>query len=188
MNGIGVYKAFRPEMQTGDRIEWRTRSVLGTLIRFCGKCSRNHTAMVLRLPYWQAPPDVRLLYLHTDRPMPDLDHVFIMQAVSGGVQLALLSREIEDTRGEVYWAPLKATDEQRTAMARWTLEQTGIGYDFGSLFWNIVAHVSMDARKLFCSELYFGAMKEAGLASGKKAPRPGEFGQFDVFDTEVKIL
>lgn len=167
------YSQIRPLIKTGDMLEWKARSVVGGTIRFFTRKAVNHTSLCLDLNQ----------YLHWQEP-----HKFVLEANSGGIELNLISTILQDFRGEFYWSALKPEfDHLRKDIARWALLKIGTPYDFGSLLRNAWGRVSANARRLFCSEYYFLALKSVRLVAGEKSPRPGEFEQLGVHLPAVKM-
>lgn len=169
------YSEIRNKIKTGDLLEWRSKSILGFLIRSVTKKNVNHTSLCVALDeylYWKEP------------------HKFILEAVADGIDLNLISEELKTFKGKVFWYPLKSQyDNKRDAIAKWALLQIGKKYDYKSLFKNIIGKVSVDAKKYFCSEFCFDVLRQPHIQilSGQIAPRPGEFGQYSVFADPVEI-
>ena len=68
----------------------------------------------------------------------------------------------------------------------------GIPYDYGSLIRQVVARVSTEASKLFCSEYVFYATRQAGVPmawepENGKAPYPGEFLKMGIYEPRERI-
>ena len=70
----------------------------------------------------------------------------------------------------------------------WAYQHVGTKYDYSSLFKQAIGRVSANAHKLFCSEFWFLACKQAGVPLTGKAPRPGDIPKLDVFAKKTKIL
>ena len=99
----------------------------------------------------------------------------------------------------------KEYDNLRNDGIDWLLEQKGKKYDFNSLFTNILVKANADARKLFCSEAHFFYLVISGILeqfyydvydqvirerkTGKrvKAPVPGSFDIFNIYEKPVLI-
>lgn len=174
MNDLHEYDRYRGLIDSGDMLEFCASTFLGGAIRlFTGK-NVNHTAFVISLDNYLGMSE---------------HHKFILEANADGIELGLLSRVLENFDGKVYLSRLKPEyNHLRLEMARWAVMQTGIGYDYGSLFKNMVSKVSADARKMFCSEFYYLALKHVGIVKGNKSPRPGEFGPFNLHEPPIRIL
>lgn len=190
MNDLSTYYKARPLMKTGDLLEWRSKSLLGAAIRFFSKEEVNHSGLIFALD---------------DYGFNKGQHIFTLEAEPGGIRNNLLSAQLKDFDGSVYWYPLKSRyDLKRKAGIDWALEQVGVKYDFGSLFKNILGKVGADMRKFFCSEYAFiyyvkcNIMPLLTIKDSKiidkytlqeqKAPRPGEFSQYGLHENGVKIL
>uniref|UniRef100_A0A6M3LB88 Putative peptidase n=1 Tax=viral metagenome TaxID=1070528 RepID=A0A6M3LB88_9ZZZZ len=171
-----MYKHIRDKINSGDIIEWRSASPLGSIIRFFTRQKVNHSSLCICLPQykdWKEP------------------HKFILEANPGGIELQLLSRRLQEFKGSAWWLKLKVgTEKTKEAIESWALPQVGVKYDYGSLFKNAIGRVSADSRKFFCSEFCYLALQHAGIilkTKKNRAPRPGEFGQFSIFDKPIQI-
>jgi hypothetical protein len=192
MKSLLAYKQIRNQIKTGDMLEWRSRSALGYVIRFFSGKDKNHTSLCVDLKE----------YANYQYP-----HKFVLEAEPNGIELNLISRLLEEYSGSVWWSPLRPEfDSKRDLIAQWALEKAGIKYDYKGLFKNIFGHVSADARHFFCSEFRFIVLVAVGIlpqytydsgrkivvdtVTGKpvKAPRPGEFKQYDIDLPAVQIL
>jgi hypothetical protein len=185
-----AYNEIRDLVKTGDRLEFAGSSFLSKTIRFFTKQSVNHTALALSIDNWSKYPGNRK---------------FVLEAEPEGVVLRPLSLDLQVKGTICYWTPLAtATTANRDAMANYALQMLGKKYDFGSLFLNALGPVHSDARKFFCSELYFMSLVAGGLLlghyladngdvvdeKGKKinSPRPGEFGKFPIFGETALLV
>jgi hypothetical protein len=151
-------------MKSGDLIEFGSSSYIGRAIKWFTKKDVNHSAFVFRI----------------DSFVGLKDRVFVIEALGDGLEINALSSRIKEYDGMVYWLKLKDTyDSFRDPMSSFAfmMEARGVEkrYDYVSLFANMFGKVSMDAKKFFCSEFYHAAMVYAGLTTGGKALRPGEF-------------
>ena len=192
MGKLDQYLANRDLMKTGDMLEWRSSSLLGKAIRMFTKKDVNHTGTVFIIP---------------PQNNEDEAHVYTLEAAPKKYESNRLSACLEKFEGEVYWYPLnKYLDALRNKGIGWLLEQDGKEYDYGSLFRNMAGSVNTDARKLFCSEAHFFYLVISGMlpqfyfdvqdnvirnvrsGSVAKSPRPGEFGQFNIYEKRVQIL
>ncbi len=161
-------------MDTADLVEWRTRSTVGGLIRLRTGLDVNHTSVVIRLDqYFQK-------------------RLFILEAVEWGVALAPLSERLRRFNGNARWLRLRPEwAVYRREIGKHALAFAGIPYDYGSLFRQLLGHVSANARRLFCSELAFIAMKRAQVppaAARIKVPWPGEFEKIGTHVAGAEIL
>jgi hypothetical protein len=183
------YLKIRNSISSGDLLEWRSKSFIGWLIRFFSKNDKNHSSLCFGL-------DKYLRYKKHRK--------FILEADASGVNLRLLSRELNAFTGEVYYYKLKSKyDKYRPAIERWACTHAGSDYDFGSLFKNAACKTNADIRKFICSEYVFCAMVAAGVLpqykitdkkvidrKGRpvKSPRPGDFSKFGIFEKPIRIL
>lgn len=170
--GMDLYRFYRPQIWTGDLIEFRSRTLLGAAIRWVTKKPVNHTSQVMRYTNF------------------DTHRVYILEALAKGVYPNFLSRRIKDFKGEIYWLPLKSEyDPLRAAVAREAHKYIGIGYDYRSLLKQAVSRVSSEASRFFCSEYCYQTAVDAGLpVEAEHAPWPGEFGAFDIYHAAVRIF
>lgn len=156
MNDMTTYEELRSQLQTGDLLTYRTDGIVSAVIRWWST-GANHAGLVLDLKEYCGQENRK----------------WTLEAVAGGVKLALLSRKLETIQGEVLWHPIKEEyDFSRQKIGEEALSYVGIEYDFGSLFKNIFGLVSADMKKFFCSEYVFISWREAGLVTGDKAPLP----------------
>lgn len=169
-----LYTQHQNTMKTGDCLLWRSRSILGWLIRLFSRAKVNHAGLVVR------PNE----YGHFK------DRRFTLEALEDGIILRLLSERLRGFRGQVYLYPLKDEfAETRDEIGRWALTQEGTPYDYGSLFKQIFGRVSAEMTRYFCSEFCYVAWRESGLpVSETKAPRPGDVPRLGIFKEPVLIF
>lgn len=174
MNDLTFYMDTRPSIKTGDAIEWAGTSCLARAIRFFTGKKVNHTSMVVRMDLFDLQ-----------------DRVFVLEALSGGIDVNLLSEELLRHDGSAYWLPLTHISyQQRERMARFGFMSSSKRYDFGSLVSNIMGKVNRNADRFFCSEFYHYALIAARVIPGRdtKARRPGEFIDLGVHAAEVRLI
>jgi uncharacterized protein YycO len=172
MNDLTLYEKYRQEMQTGDALLYRSSTWLGWAIRLFSP-RYNHAGLVVRLNQYEGAEC----------------RVWTLEALEHGVVLNYLSRRLIDTKGEVWWYPLKTSyNAERPRVGEYALTQSGQPYDYKSLFKNILGRVSANARELFCSELAFLSWQYAGIVKGSKAPRPGDIPGLGIFLDPIKII
>lgn len=175
MNDLYIYHLYRDQMKTGDMLQWSSNSLIGAAIRWktCrnlpeGWPKVNHTSLILRLKEYEGLAR----------------RAWTPEALEHGFYPNLLSRRLERFDGEVYWYPLKDEyNDMRQIYGERMTEMFGIGYDFLSLFKQLVMNVSVDVRELFCSE---SALVVWGY-SGKALP-PALMPALDIFKPHVRIL
>ena len=166
-----MYAKLRDRMKTGDLLQWSSNGLLGWAIRTKTGGDFSHTSGIIRMKEYEG----------LDR------RVFTAESVEGsGVVLKLLSRAIEQYDGSVWWYPLNPEfNGLREAVGTVALERLGIPYDYGSLFKQLLAKVSVGIDRLFCSEYWYYIYGAAGvLQTGwdkKKAPNPSEMLGLGVF-------
>ena len=166
MNDLTIYNAVKVQMRTGDLLLWRSRSLLGAVIRYFSKATVNHAGLVMRFSEYEGNDNRR----------------FTTEALEHGIVLNLLSRSLEEYDGEVWWYPLM-DGWDRTVIGNRMLEYIGVPYDYGSLLRNAFGKVTADARRLFCSEYAFLCYGYTG-----KAPTPGDMPSMGIFKKPVKLL
>lgn len=174
MKDLTKYNEVKDRMKTGDLLQWKSNSIIGSLIR-CrtarslpeGWPAVNHSSLVIRLSEYEGLERRR----------------FTQEALEHGVVLNLLSRRLEAFDGEVWWYPLKEEfNGVRQVMGELALAYTGVPYDYGSLFRQILGKVSADARSLFCSELCCIIYGYTG-----KMLSPAEMPELGMFEEKVKL-
>jgi len=168
MNDISKYIAVKDQMKTGDLLQWRSRSIIGALIRWRTKSEVNHSSLVIRLSEYEGLERRR----------------FTQEALEHGVVLNLLSRRLAQFSGEVWWLPLKDEwNEKRQGIGEMALSYTGIPYDYQSIADQIIGKVFSDTKELFCSELCYICYGFSG-----KVLSPGEMPELEIFKEAVQIL
>ena len=177
-DSLDTYKIFRHLMNNGDLLEFSSFSTIGKMIRALTRRDVNHTALVWSVDEFKSIKDRR----------------FIMEALSEGLELNLISARLKDYKGDVYWYSLKEEyGEYRDAVASICLLAEGrtkeIRYDYLSLFRNAYKKVSVDVEKYsFCSEFAQWVLEESGiLKKQNKALRPGEFDDLGIFKPRIQI-
>ena len=173
MNDLSRYRECRELMDTGDLLRYNTEGLVPVLIRKWSP-GANHAGMVLHLPEYEGKEHRR----------------WTLEATGGGPRMACLSELLEEVRGEVWWHPLKPEfNDARNAIGCFALSKVGVvKYDFESLAKNVFGLVSVDLRRLFCSEYVFVSWRDAGIVSGTKAPRPSGLPLFGVTLSPVLIV
>jgi len=173
MSDLTLYKLYRPQMRSGDLIEWGSATAIGSMIRLFTRKHVNHSSLLLNLDHFSGLKDRR----------------FVLEALEHGVELNLLSKRLKEFKGWVYWSALKPEyNDRRDAIASWALNRVGTEYDYSSLFANMFGAVSQDAKDFFCSEYYHMALASEGILPGGKAARPGGFESFGVHEKAVRIF
>ena len=176
MGGLERYLEIRHLIDTGDLLEWRSRSILGWTIRaFTGR-DVNHSSLCVRMPYGYDEP-----------------RRFLIEADSTGLEFRLISRQLERFDGVVWWYQLsRRYDHLRDAIGRWAFDclATNPGYDYLGLFAQAFGRVSLDARRYFCSEFYDLMLANHGIArpDPRGARRPGDFEDLGIFDQKIRVL
>jgi len=175
---LDIYYKVRPKIDNGDLLEFSSNSFLGNAIRFVTKKDVNHTALVWCVEEFKKVKNRK----------------FIMEALSQGIELNLISSRLKEYKGDVYWYHLKDEYNQfRDDVASICLLAEGrtdeIRYDYASIIRNMFSKVSVDVRKnSFCSEFAQWVLQEAKiLKPQKKALRPGEFDNLGIYNPRIRI-
>lgn len=173
METLKTYDEIRPSLRTGDCVLWQSRGLVPWVIQRWTDYS--HAALIVLL----------------DKYAGLTDRVFLVEAVSKGLQLTLLSQRIPAPgkgRAFIFQPCTLHGYSQNTIRAdAVTATAAGIRYDYKGLIANIFGRVSMDARRYFCSELVWAKWHQAGVlrydnltSAGQRAlernraPRPGD--------------
>ncbi len=178
------YKRLREEIRTGDCILWKSRGLLPWVIQLWSEYS--HASLVVRLDLYAGLRD----------------RVFLVEALSHGLALTLLSARLESTRGEAWlFHPdgLGAAEEDRLRESALLNCAKGAGYDYGGFLANLFGRVSMDAQRYFCSEHVWSEWKTAGVLTFaaltplgaeshmlRLAPRPGDIPRW-IYGTRTQL-
>jgi hypothetical protein len=173
MIDLALYEQHRPQMHTGDRLGWRSDTIIGRLIRLVTRQKVNHTGMIIRFH--------------------DFDTVCTAEALEDGFHLQRLSRRLLRHRGQVYHYPLRPEYAHLTTdLGRSALEFAGVEYDYKSLFKQILRRVAPDPAVVFCSEAIYLIGLKAGLPPNpdqQTAPQPGaDMDRLGWWGEEVRIL
>jgi hypothetical protein len=162
------YHAVKEKMKTGDLLQWRSNSVVGSLIRWRTRADVNHSSLVMRFAEYQGEERRR----------------FTTEALEHGTVLNLLSRRLETFDGSCWWHPLRPDwNNRRREIGERALDLIGIPYDYRSIVSQIFGRVSSDARRLFCSEYCFLCYGQEGIA-----PTPADMPLLGIFGPGVQIL
>ena len=171
------YTSYREYMQSGDLVEFRSKSLLGSAIRKITGEDVNHSAVVLRIDE----------YKHIK------DRVFLIEAMPMGVELTAFSERLEGYDGEVYWYSLKATQEQRDIVASFVIslasrKRGDKRYDYFGFLKNIFGPTVIDTSTYFCSEVYHASLMVAGILPARDiCIRPGGFSKLGVHEVRHLI-
>jgi len=171
---LSIYDKYREHMLSGDSLLYKTKGTIPSIIMWFTEYS--HAGLILHNGY---------------NCGIDTDRVWTLEAEASGVEANWLREKLSSFQGEVYWYPLNIPDDdpRRDLVVEYARLKQGTKYDFGSLFKNIAGRVSVNARKLFCSELnylayyYSGLIKDTGVA-----PRPGDIPKFGIFKDPIRIM
>lgn len=164
---LDLYMKYRDRIDTGDGMFWKSKDLIGRIICWVDGMF-SHSSEVLHIEEFEGLKDRR----------------YILESTEKGLYPALLSEEIQDFHGEVWWYPLNPVFHfMRDSMIIWPMEHLGTKYDFRGLIANILGHVSADAARLFCSETLYFAVIYSGLKliwNYEDAPRPRDMARMQV--------
>lgn len=147
------YLELRPQMITGDLLEWHSNSLLGTSIRTKTGYYVNHSGLVIELNS-----------VYSGR------RIFTFEALEDGVVSNFLSTRIRQHDGELYWYPLKVKYyKEIPKIEECAFQYLGVPYDYPSIAKQLLGHVHVDTHRLFCSEYVYVCNGGEG-----DAPVPGQ--------------
>lgn len=152
------YNIIRSEIETFDRLEWRSNSLLGKAIRLKTGDWSNHTGVIIRFHEYDAAG------------------VFTIESLETGVDPNRLSLRLQNFNGEVRLYRLKEEYRHlRQKLGEASLSLEGIKYDYWAILKNLFGKVSLNSNRLFCSEFGIVAGIKGGLPEpqGDDAPTPG---------------
>ena len=166
------YYIIRRKLDTGDLIEWRSKTLLGWLLRLRTGSNVNHSSLVVKFALEGCE-----------------QRRYVIEANARGIELRLLSRRLKAFKGGVYWSPLlRGFWGYRDEILGWSLDKLGTKYDYGSLVKQLISHVSVDSSRYFCSEFYQHAMEHACIIPHRDyAIQPGGFHKLGFLGTECVI-
>jgi len=168
MNDLTRYRAVKEQMKTGDLLQWRSNSTVGTLICWWTGYEVSHSSLILRLSEYEG----------------EERHRFTTEAISKGTVLSLLSRRLEHFDGNLWWYPLKEDwDKKRTFIGEMALGLIGIKYDYKNLLKQIFGKISADIEQLWCSEYVYVCYGYSGIA-----PYPGELSKLGIHKEGVQLI
>jgi hypothetical protein len=168
VNDLTLYHQFRDQMQTGDILGWSGEGIISNIIKWKTDGNISHSSMIIRLKEYEGD-DMR---------------IFQTEALANGVYPDILSRRLQDYEGHVYWYQLKDEwNDKRIEIGRRLTDMWGTGYDYLSLFKQLIGKANTNARKLFCSETCWIA-----LGMGGKVPNPVELSKMDLYKAMRVIL
>ena len=164
---LTIYNSVKDDMKTGDFLLWKSNSIVGSLIRWKTGGDENHASSIIRMSEYEGTERRRF---HTE-------------AMGRGVYPNLLSVRLAEFDGEVWWYQLRDEyDAKRTEIGMRLTECWGRPYDYDSIVKQIFCSVSMDMRKMFCSEVVYYSLGGTG-----KAPNPHELAGMDFHKNIVKL-
>lgn len=166
--GIFMYNGYRDQLQDGDVLEWASSGIIGKIIQWRAKTDVSHTSGVVWLRH----------------------RLFTLEASGKNFHPTYLSRYMQRCKKKVYWLPLKPEyDELRNKVVDAQMDLIGTPYDYQNLVLSLFGRVSMDAKRVFCSEVIGHSLEKAGIIpKQEKALWPGEFESLGVFLPRVRIF
>lgn len=160
-NDLKKYYDYRENIKPGDLISFSDHpSIISRLISLRTGSIHTHSAMVI------------------DRIGPTGQRLLIIESLNSGPAPRYLSDRVKNYKGNVWHFPLKfVTGQQRenAVACVWDFVCRGVKYDYHSLFKQIIARVSINARELFCTEMVQVAWEQAEIMKhASKVFYPGE--------------
>jgi hypothetical protein len=174
MRDLSQYDGFRNLIKTADLIEFSSNGVIGQTIMAVTGRNVSHSSMVVRLPYQNSP------------------RRYIVEAVRTGPEFRLISDVLQHYNGDVIWYGLKAEyDSKRDAIGEWLFDELAQhkGYDFQNVLMQLFGRVSLDAKRLYCTELCEIPYIKYGIIQPdpKGARRPGDLPTLGIFDSQAHL-
>jgi len=160
MDKLTKYYQYRENIKPGDLISCRGKGIIPGIISWKTGFKDTHSTMAM-------------CWLGKGREK----RLVITEALNFGPTVNYLSDRILKYDGEVWWYSLFATQEQREKVNQiaWDNLCKQTRYDYGGLFRQALGSVSLDASRLFCSEMVQYCWQEAGIIKEyKKAFNPGQ--------------
>lgn len=153
MNKLTIDRLFSVA-DTGDCLLFKGSSIISKLImRFT---EYSHAAIIVKLQ----------------------NSLYIVEATLPECELRDPFKAIADAKETYLFKPKWITETNRKCITKMALDTvaTGTKYDVKSLFKNIIARTSIDAKAYFCSELVWDIWVNCGVAPLwiLTAPRPGD--------------
>jgi hypothetical protein len=174
MRDLTQYEGLKHLIKTGDLIEFASNGIIGKSIMAVTGRNVSHSSMVIRLPYKDSP------------------RRYIVEAVRTGPEFRLLSDVLQVYDGSCVWYGLKPEhDSKRDAIGEWLFNELAQhkGYDFKGVAMQLFGRVSLDAKRLYCTELCEIPYIEQGIikADPKGARRPGELPTLGIFISQAHL-
>lgn len=184
-NDLTRYFSKRDAIQTGDPIQFQSNTLIGKPIQWRTGSKYNHTAIAIRIKEF------------------DEERVYLLEALGSGTVLNPLSARLREHRGHAWVLPLKADHGPlRRSVGQWALRHVGIRYDYFGVLKQLLCRVSSNARRLFCSEYWWMAFRDAArkTENGRKsliearktlkgkAPQPADIPNLGLTQSEIQIL
>jgi hypothetical protein len=165
-NDLEIYALVRPEMKTGDLLLWSSNSLIGAAIRWFSKSTVSHASLIIPLSGMDVP------------------RMFTTEALEDGIVPNFLSHRLRVYDGECYWYPLKDEWDDARAMIEYrAFQYIGVPYDYLGVLKNAFGKVSMEGRKLFCSEYVYKCYGREGMA-----PTPGDLMRSEIFKEPTRLI
>ncbi|MBF0456444.1 MAG: hypothetical protein HQK99_00935 [Nitrospirae bacterium] len=184
MPNITSYEQFRPGFKFGDLLQWGGVSLLSKAIKLKTEDDRpdyekqhwinvNHSSLLIRFPLYEGPED----------------RVWTTEAVGSGTTLHLLSIDLQNYSGKLWWYPLKdevGTDDYRKEIGIRAFKYIGIPYAYDQLMEQLVEKPIVDTKRLFCSE-YCQLCYRGEQEIGKRALNPNQMPTLGIFKEPILI-
>jgi hypothetical protein len=132
-NDLSLYYSVRDNMQSADLVFWKGAGPLEEVIEDKSG-GLSHVALIVRMDEYKSM---------TDR-------VWVMGSLLSGFELRLLSEELANYDGEVFWAKLRLGYD-RDKPVTWALQHDAVPYDKWGLVKQLWERTLVNDKIFFCS-------------------------------------
>ena len=175
MGNLTLYKEIQSEIQSGDMLEFGGTAGLAKIIQWRTGYDVNHSALCIKLKDY--------------KEWKDEPRRFVLEAVAGGIDLNIISEELEKFDGHCYYYKLKSKyDYLRESIEAEALELVSRKYNYKGLVKNILGRTSVSLNNLFCSEYVYVVLNKVGIIQDSKAPVPGGLTKYNIFEDRLKLF
>ena len=155
MNDLTLYNKLRPDIKTGDLIEWHGNTLLDRLIRLKTGQDVNHSSLVITLESQYCG-----------------HRVLLFEALGDGIDITFTSQRLGIASGQAYYYKIK--DEfipLIPSIEQLAFSYVGVRYDYIGIAEQLLGHVHIEKDRFFCSEFVEFCH---GAQVGDRAYVPGE--------------
>lgn len=182
MNDLTIYNEIRSKMRSGDLLQWKSNSMIGSVIRWKTRKDRRHYEIEHDIDVNHSSIVIVMKETESD----DL-RVFTNEALKYGTVPNFLSVRLRDFDGHVWLYQLDDSKfiNTRPNISRRAFELLGVPYDYKAIVRQFVNSVpAIDTESLYCNEYYMSCL---GI-SADRANNPNWLPNLNIFKTPVKIL